>query len=67
MSTVIRLQTSPLLDERKILSPFDKRECLSLKEAAGVAGPSRPFGAGVRIAVLDVASAAGHGRSARSP
>jgi hypothetical protein len=27
-------------DERKILSPFDKRECLSLKAAAGIAGKS---------------------------
>lgn len=27
-------------DERKILSPFDRRECLSLKEAAGIAGKS---------------------------
>jgi hypothetical protein len=27
-------------DERKILSPFDKRECISLKEAAGIAGRS---------------------------
>jgi hypothetical protein len=27
-------------DERKILVPFDKRECLSLKEAAGIAGKS---------------------------
>ena len=24
--------------DRKILSPFDRRECLSLKEAAGIAG-----------------------------
>ncbi len=27
-------------DDRKILSPFDKRECLSLKEAADIAGKS---------------------------
>jgi hypothetical protein len=27
-------------DGRKILTPFDKRECLSLKEAAGIAGKS---------------------------
>jgi hypothetical protein len=27
-------------DERKILSPFDKRECLSLKRAADIAGKS---------------------------
>jgi hypothetical protein len=27
-------------DERKILSPFDKRECISLKEAADIAGRS---------------------------
>ena len=26
--------------ERKILSPFDKRECLSLSQAAGIAGKS---------------------------
>jgi hypothetical protein len=28
------------LDERKILSPFDKRECINLKEAADIAGKS---------------------------
>jgi hypothetical protein len=28
------------MDERKILVPFDKRECISLKEAAGIAGRS---------------------------
>ena len=27
-------------DDRKILSPFDKRECISLKEAAAIAGKS---------------------------
>jgi hypothetical protein len=27
-------------DDRKILSPFDKRECISLKEAADIAGKS---------------------------
>jgi hypothetical protein len=27
-------------DHRKILSPFDKRECISLKEAAEIAGKS---------------------------
>jgi hypothetical protein len=27
-------------DERKILTPFDKRECISLKEAADIAGRS---------------------------
>jgi len=26
--------------ERKILSPFDKRECLSLKQASDIAGKS---------------------------
>lgn len=26
--------------ERQILCPFDKRECISLKEAAGIAGKS---------------------------
>lgn len=40
MSTVIRLKMPPLVDERKILCPFDKRECLSLKEAADIAGKS---------------------------
>jgi hypothetical protein len=29
-----------LIDDRKILVPFDKRECISLKEAAGIAGKS---------------------------
>jgi len=29
-----------LIDERKILDPFDKGECISLKEAAGIAGKS---------------------------
>jgi hypothetical protein len=27
-------------DNRKILTPFEKRECLSLKKAAGIAGKS---------------------------
>jgi hypothetical protein len=27
-------------DDRKILSPFDKYECISLKQAAGIAGKS---------------------------
>jgi hypothetical protein len=27
-------------DDRKILSPFDKRECISLKQAADIAGKS---------------------------
>jgi hypothetical protein len=27
-------------DDRKILSPFDKRECITLKEAAGIVGRS---------------------------
>jgi hypothetical protein len=27
-------------DDRKILTPFDKRECISLKEAAEIAGKS---------------------------
>jgi hypothetical protein len=27
-------------DDRKILTPFDKRECLSLKQAADIAGKS---------------------------
>jgi hypothetical protein len=29
-----------VIDDRKILAPFDKRECISLKEAAGIAGKS---------------------------
>jgi hypothetical protein len=29
-----------VIDERRILVPFDKRECISLKEAAGIAGKS---------------------------
>jgi hypothetical protein len=28
-------------DERKILVPYDKRECISLKEAADIAGKSK--------------------------
>jgi hypothetical protein len=28
-------------DERKILIPFDKRECISLKQAAAIAGRSQ--------------------------
>lgn len=35
-----KLRPTALGDDRKILSPFDKRECISLKEAAGVAGNS---------------------------
>jgi hypothetical protein len=33
-----RGQAICLLTERKILQPFDKRECFSLKEAADIAG-----------------------------
>jgi hypothetical protein len=36
---VLRLPTGDT-DSRKILQPFDKRECISLKEAAGIAGKS---------------------------
>jgi hypothetical protein len=44
-------------DERQILIPFDKRECISLNEAAGIAGKSAStmrgwcdeFGLGRRI------------------
>jgi hypothetical protein len=32
--------SDPAAQERKILSPFDKRECINLKEAAGIAGKS---------------------------
>jgi hypothetical protein len=37
--TVTRLPGS-FPNERKILSPFNKRECISLKEAADIAGKS---------------------------
>jgi hypothetical protein len=39
LSTVTPLR-EVFLDDRKILSPFDKRECISLKEAADIAGKS---------------------------
>ena len=39
LSTVTPLR-EVFLDERKILSPFDKRECINLKEAADIAGKS---------------------------
>jgi hypothetical protein len=32
--------TAGEVDDRKILSPFDRRECISLKEAADIAGKS---------------------------
>jgi hypothetical protein len=39
-SSVVQLKNVLFADERQILCPFDKRECLSLKEAAGIAGKS---------------------------
>jgi hypothetical protein len=39
LSTVKPLR-EVFLDDRKILSPFDKRECINLKEAASIAGKS---------------------------
>jgi hypothetical protein len=40
VGTVVQLKSNPHSEERQILSPFDKRECLSLKEAADIAGKS---------------------------
>lgn len=40
VGTVIQLKPAIPADERHILRPFDKRECLSLKQAAGIAGKS---------------------------
>lgn len=37
-ASVLRTSSEPQL--RLILTPFDKRECISLKEAAGIAGKS---------------------------
>ena len=37
-STVVQLKNMLFAEERQILCPFDKRECLSLKQAACVAG-----------------------------
>jgi hypothetical protein len=37
---VTPLREAFLGDHRKILTPFDKRECMSLKEAADIAGKS---------------------------
>ena len=39
-STVVQLKPPIVADERQVLRPFDKRECLSLKQAAGIAGKS---------------------------
>jgi hypothetical protein len=39
-STVVRLKPALPTDERQILSPFDKRECISLKQAADIADKS---------------------------
>jgi hypothetical protein len=36
----IQSRSAASRDDRKILSPFDKRECISLKEAADIAGKS---------------------------
>jgi hypothetical protein len=38
--TIVQLKPAILVDERQILRPFDKRECISLKQAAGIAGKS---------------------------
>jgi hypothetical protein len=40
MAAVVQLKSNPHSEERQILSPFDKTECLSLKEAADIAGKS---------------------------
>ncbi len=55
---------------RPILVPFDKRECISLKEAAGIAGKSEStMRAGLRSTDWGVVLGEGHGLSAgsRSP
>jgi len=39
-STVVQLKSAILADERQILCPFDKNECISLKQAAAIAGKS---------------------------
>jgi hypothetical protein len=39
MATVVQLK-SAIVVERQILCPFDKRECISLKQAAEIAGKS---------------------------
>jgi hypothetical protein len=39
-SPVVQIKSAILTDGRQILCPFDKRECLSLKEATGIAGKS---------------------------
>jgi hypothetical protein len=40
MATVVQIKSAIVVDERQILCPFDKRECISLKEAADIAGKS---------------------------
>ncbi len=48
--------------DRKILSPFDKRECISLKTAATIAGKSEsPCADGVKSTALAGVSAEGLG------
>jgi hypothetical protein len=39
-STVVRLKPNLHTEERQILCPFDKRECITLKQAADIAGKS---------------------------
>jgi hypothetical protein len=39
-SPVVQIKSAILTDGRQILCPFDKRECLSLTEATGIAGKS---------------------------
>jgi hypothetical protein len=40
MATVAQLKSNLLSEERQILSPFNKRESISLKQAADIAGIS---------------------------
>jgi hypothetical protein len=40
MASVVQIKSAIVVDERQILCPFDKRECISLKQAADIAGKS---------------------------
>jgi hypothetical protein len=39
-STIVQLKSAIFTEERHILCPFDKRECISLKKATDIAGKS---------------------------
>jgi hypothetical protein len=61
MAAVVQLKSAIVVGDRQILCPFDKRECISLKQAADIAGKSEST---CEIGVKRTASAGGVGGGA---